>query len=81
MQSWIKKLLNDAFCIDNYYQFNFKKIMDPFKPTSFNYTLGETTTDAIKVVKAQPPSEVNYFAFELESRSLIDKLLKPIIEE
>ena len=55
--------------------------MDPFKPTSFNYTLGETTTDAIKVVKAQPPSEVNYFAFELESRSLIDKLLKPIIEE
>ena len=55
--------------------------MDPFKPTSFSYTLGETTADTIKVVKAQPPSEVNYFAFELESRTLIDKLLKPIIEE
>jgi len=48
--------------------FNLKEIMDPFKHTSFNYTLGESTTDTIKVVKAQPPSEVNYFAFELESR-------------
>ena len=53
---------------------------DPFRQKNFEYTFGEETKGSIKKVKAQPPSEVNFFAFELDSRKLIDSMLKPIIE-
>jgi hypothetical protein len=55
--------------------------MDPFKPQPFNYSLGEQTQNSVAKVKAQPPSNVNFFAFELDSRNLIDQLLKPVISQ
>jgi hypothetical protein len=54
--------------------------MDPFKQQNFDYTLGEQSKESIAKVKAQPPSGVNFFAFELDSRKLIEKLLQPIVE-
>lgn len=54
--------------------------MDPFKQQNFEYTLGEQSKDSIAKVKAHPPPGVNFFAFELDSRKLIEKLLEPIIE-
>lgn len=55
---------------------------DPFKPKQFNYQLGDMQTESIKKeqLKASQP-DINFFAFELNARQLLEKLLKPVIDQ
>ena len=50
-----------------------------FRPKSFTYGLGETTKNAVQKEQVKP-TEVNYFAFDLQVKQLIDKLLRPVID-
>ena len=47
-----------------------------FRAKQFSYTLGDLEKDSIKKEKAHPTyKDVNYFAFELHARKLLEKLL------
>ena len=57
--------------------------VDPLKPSYFNYTVGDMPDKSVinrERKKASEP-EINNFAFELQNRQYIEKLLKPSLEQ
>lgn len=56
---------------------------DPFKPKPFTYVLGdEGNYDPLRKEQKQASQpDLNYFAFEVYTRQLIDKLVKPVIQK